>query len=265
MTEEENKRQAALQTWLKETASAKIKAAVEDASLLFIERDAGDDEQLGSLDHTAADYDPIIDVGTGSRFLSQEIKHAAAMFRISEKRLKVLLNASLRKIWADHPKTIPSEPIGKSYGRSFLVSRHGVWFRQAVAGLDTLYVWRRIAKTRIDPEALSYDTTPQENWRHCYLITGENGRVFVDIDEEHLGGKANRAINRLMRHGVHIVESKQARQELPKFLRHRPSKRIIRAPRTGWFECRGHSVFVLPDAVLGADKVARPRQDADHS
>ena len=42
MTEEENKRQAALQTWLKETASAKIKAAVEDASLLFIERDAGD-------------------------------------------------------------------------------------------------------------------------------------------------------------------------------------------------------------------------------
>jgi hypothetical protein len=73
--EEENERQAALQKWLTEAAGAKIKAALEDASLPFIERDAGDDEQLGPLDHLMADYDPIIDVGTGSRFLSEEIKH----------------------------------------------------------------------------------------------------------------------------------------------------------------------------------------------
>jgi putative DNA primase/helicase len=174
------------------------------------------------------------------------------MFRILEKRLKDILNTRLREIWADHPKKIPSEPSGTLYGRNFLVNRHGVWFRQAVAGLGDLNVWRRIAKTRIDPEALSFDTTPARNCQHRYLVTGETGQFPVDIAAEHLGRDANRAINTLMRRGVHIVESRPARQQLAQFLRNRPRKCIIRAPRTGWFECRRRWVFVLPDEVLGA-------------
>src|SRR5262249_54408757 len=68
--------------------------------------------------------------------------------------------------------------------------------------------------------------------------------------------KADRAINTLVSHGVHIVESQQARQHLARFLRYRPRERIIRAPQTGWFEWRGHRVFVLPDKVLGgSDKM----------
>jgi uncharacterized protein (DUF927 family) len=113
-------------------------------------------------------------------------------------------------------------------------------------------VWRRIAKTCVEPEALSYDTTPQRNWQHRYLVTGETGRFPIVIAAEHLGKDASRAINMLRRHGVHIVESRRAREHLAQFLRYRPSKRIIRAPRTGWFKWRGQWAFVLPDEVLGA-------------
>jgi uncharacterized protein (DUF927 family) len=127
-------------------------------------------------------------------------------------------------------------------------------------------VWRRIAKTCVEPEALSYDTTPQRNWQHRYFITGETGQFTVDIAAEHLGKDANRAINTLMRRGVHIVESRRARQHLAQFLRYRQRKRIIRAPRTGWFEWRGHWVFVLPDEVLGAtDKMHIALDDTTRS
>ena len=33
----------------------------------------------------------------------------------------------------------------------------------------------RIARTKIDPVALSRDTSRQRNWRHHYLITDETG------------------------------------------------------------------------------------------
>jgi uncharacterized protein (DUF927 family) len=125
--------------------------------------------------------------------------------------------------------------------------------------LEDLYVWRRIAKTRIDPEALSYDTSPQRNWQHRFLVTGEIGQSPVDIDAEYLGETAKRAINMLVRRGVHIVESLRARQHLAKFLRFRPRGRIVRAPRIGWFQwprAYGPWVFVLAHEVLGAtDKV----------
>jgi uncharacterized protein (DUF927 family) len=138
--------------------------------------------------------------------------------------------------------------VGKHYGRTpYLTNRLGVWVRLDVGGLDDLPVWRRIAKTCVEPEALTYDTTPQRNLQHRYLVIGETGQLLVDIPAEHLGKKADRAINTLIRH---IVESPQARQHLAQFLRCRPSKHIIRAPCTGWFEWHGHRVFVLPDKVL---------------
>ena len=155
--------------------------------------------------------------------------------------------------YKEQGKKIPSEPTGNRHGRTpYLTNRHGVWVGLDIGGLDDIPVWRRIAKTCVEPEALSYDTTRRRNLQHRYLVTGETGQLSVDIPAEHLGKKADRAINTLVRHGVHIVELQQARQHLAQFLRYRPRKRIIRAPHTGWFEWRGHCVFVLPDEVLGA-------------
>jgi uncharacterized protein (DUF927 family) len=246
---DETEHKTALLKWADEIADAVIAAVLDDIALHFIEGDADDGEH--SIDLTG-DYDPIIDVQTGAR-LSETIRHAAEPLRTSEKILRRSYVSALKQKWANHRKEIPSEPSGTLYARSYLVNRHGVWSRLTIAGLGDLNVWRRIAKTRIDPEALCYDTTLTRNWQHRYLVSGETGRFPVDIAAEHLGKDANRAINTLMRRGVHIIESKQARQELAQFLRYRPRKRIIRAPRTGWFDCRRHQwVFVLPDGVLGA-------------
>jgi hypothetical protein len=256
---EESKHKATLLKWAVEIADDVIAAALDDVALHFLESDSGDDEQFGSLD-LMGDYDPIIDAKTGSR-LSEIIKQAAETFRTktfrtSEKMLRRLYLNALKDRWEKHKeqnKKIPSEPVGKFYGRSpYMTNRHGVWVRLNTGGLDDLNVWRRIVKTCVEPEALSYDTTPQRNWRHRYFLTGETGQETVDIPVEHLGKDAARAINTLMRRGAHIVESRRARQHLAQFLRYRPRKRIIRAPRTGWFEWRGHWVFVLPDEVLGA-------------
>jgi uncharacterized protein (DUF927 family) len=256
---EETERQTAMLKWADEIAEAVIEALVADIALPFIEGDSDDGEQSDALD-LIGDYDPIVDPKTGSR-LSEAIKQATQTFRTrtfrpSEEMLRKLYRRALKAKWEEHKaqnKKIPSEPAGKRYGRSpYLTNRHGVWVGLNTGGLDDLPVWRRIAKTCVEPEALSYDTTRRRNYQYRYLITGEIGQFPVDIPAEHLGKKADRAINTLVGHGVHVVESKQARQHLAQFLRYRPSKRIIRAPHTGWFEWRGHCVFVLPDEVLGA-------------
>src|SRR5262245_35484390 len=66
-------------------------------------------------------------------------------------------------------------------------------------------------------------------------------------------GAANTAIKKLMREGgIKVVESPEARRHLAKFLQRWPSKRIVRARRTGWFEHRGRRMFVLPNEMLGA-------------
>src|SRR6516162_594351 len=250
-TQQETKHKAALLKWANEIADVVIAAVLDDVALRFIESKADDDGQLSTTDLTG-DYDPIVDVKTGSR-LSDAIKQAAESLRTPEKMLRRVYTSVLKQKWADHPKKISSEPKGNPYGRSYLVNRHGVWVQQqAVIGLDGFCVWRRITETCVEPEALSYDTTPQRNWQHHYLITGETGQSSVPIPAEHLGKDANRAINTLIRRGVHIVESRHARQQLAQFLRYRPRNRIIRAPRTGWFEWRKQVVFVLPDKVLGA-------------
>ena len=104
----------------------------------------------------------------------------------------------------------------------------------------------------IDPVALSRDISPQRNWRHRYLITDETGEFPVEIGNEHFGKKADPAISILMRHGVHVVETDEARQHLATFLRFKPRGRVIRAPRVGWFEAKkGCWVFVLPTETLG--------------
>ena len=103
----------------------------------------------------------------------------------------------------------------------------------------------------IDPVALSHDTSRQRNWRHRYLITDETGQLPVEIGNEHLAKKADHAIRTLMRHGAHVVETKDARQHLATFLRYKPRGRIIRVPRTGWYEVKRHWVFVLPTETLG--------------
>jgi hypothetical protein len=255
---EETELKAKLSEWADNLAEKVIEVVKEDSALPFLEGDNDDDEQLGPFDLTG-EYDPIVEAASGSR-LSDSIKQAVEKFRKfrqSEQALRRLYVIALKRKWKEQPQQTHKELNGATYGRSYMASRHGVWVRIGVAGLEEPHIWRRIAKTRIDLEAMSYDTTPQCNWQHRYLITGETGQFFVDIDAEHTGKDANPAIKILMRRGVHVVESREARKHIAKFLQRRPRKRIVRAPRTGWFEWpRGSWVFVLPDEVLGAtDKV----------
>jgi uncharacterized protein (DUF927 family) len=244
----ETERDTELFKWANNLAERVIEVVKEDSALPFLEGDNDDDEQLGSFDLTG-EYDT-----SGSR-LSDSIKQAAEKFRKfgqSEKSLRRLYVIALKRKWNEQPQQTHKELNGTPYGRSYMATRHGVWARIGIAGLEEPHIWRRIAKTRTDLEALSYDTTPQLNWQYRYRITGEAGQFFVDIDAEHTGKDANAAIKILMRHGVSVVESREARKHLAKFLQRRPRKRIIRAPHTGWFEWRGHWVFVLPHEVLGA-------------
>ena len=222
----------------------------EDTALHFL--DDVDDEEASALD-LRGDYDPIIDQKTGAR-LSDAIAGFAEEIKRPEKELRRLYLNTLKEKWRAQNRATPTEPAGKQYGRNYLVNSHGVWTRLDAGDgdLGDPYVWRRIARTRIDPQALSYDRSPQQNWRHHYLVTGETGELSVSIGNEKLGRDAGSAISMLMRRGVHVVESKEARQHLAIFLRFKPRARVIRAPSVGWFEVKkGSWVFVLPTETLG--------------
>jgi uncharacterized protein (DUF927 family) len=226
-----------------------IKAALEDSALRFLDRDLDADE---SVDFDGA-YDPIVTERTGQR-LSEAIDEAAERFHETPNAMRALYLRALKEKWKRERRRI-TDPTGQRYG-AYLVSRHGVWTKQYVGGGEGHsgpYVWRRIARTRIEPVALSRDTSSQRNWRTRFLITDETGEFAVDIGSEHLTKKAERAIVILIKHGARVVESDDARQHLAIFLRYRPKDRIIRAPATGWFAPRKHKpwVFVLPTETLG--------------
>jgi hypothetical protein len=163
---------------------------------------------------------------------------------------KRLYLKALRTKWKKQKKEIRTDPAGKKFYGSYMTTKHGVWTKLNAGG-PGLFVWRRICRTRIDPEARSRDISPEKNWRQHYLITDETGQFPVEIGDEHLAKKADRAITILIRRGVHVVETAEARQHLAIFLRYRPRARIIRMPRTGWHEIRNRWVFVLPDETLG--------------
>jgi hypothetical protein len=245
---DENERKERLAKWRNEQASTVLKIVREDAGLRFLDSDSVDDEEDAALD-LHGEYDPVVNSKTGAH-LSDAIAEFAEEIKIPERRLRQLYMNTLKEKFDAQKIPLPTDPVGKLYGK-YLVNRHGIWTRQN-AGAAGLFVWRRIARTRIDHQALSYDTSSQQNWRHHYLITGEIGERPVSIGNEKLGEKANPAIHILMRCGVHVVESKEARAHLAKFLRYKPRARILRAPQVGWFEPRkGHWVFVLPNETLG--------------
>ena len=247
IADEETKIKAVMLKWADEIASKVIRAALEDAAIRFL--DDVDDEELGSLDLKGREYDPIINEKTGAR-LSDAIEEFAEKLQQPEKVLRRLYASALNKKWEEQKKEIPTDSAGNHYG-AYMVNRHGVWTELNAGGSD-LYVWRRIARTRIDPVALSRDMSPQRNWRHRYLITDETGQFSVEIGNEQFGKKADRAISTLMRRGVHVVETDDARQDLATFLRYKPLGRDIRASRVGWFEVKkGSWVFVLPTETLG--------------
>jgi len=252
IADEETKRKEEMLKWADDIAGKVIAAAREDAGLPFL--DNIDDEALGSLDLNGQEYDPIVDEKTGAR-LSDAIEEFAEKLQEKieepEKVVRRLYMGALKAKWKEPKKEIRTDPTGKHYGKNYLVNRHGVWTRLNVGGAD-LYVWRRIVRTRIDPEALSRDASPQRNWRHRYRITDETGQFPVEIGNEHLAKKADHAIRTLMRRGVHVVESREARQHLATFLCYKPRDRIIRVPRTGWYEVKKDRwVFVLPTETLG--------------
>jgi hypothetical protein len=226
---------ARLLKWRDELAEQVLRAVGEDAALHFL--DDVDDEEAASFD-LKGEFNPIVDKKTGAR-LSDAIAEFAEETKRSEKELRRLYESTLRAKWKVEKEkhTAPTEPTGESYGKNYLVNKHGVWTRLDAGGPD-LFVWRRIVRTQIDHVALSRDTTAQRNWRHHYLITDETGEFQVSIGNEKLGKDATSAISFLIKHGIHVVESKEARQHFAIFLRYKPRARIIRAPRVGWFEPR---------------------------
>jgi putative DNA primase/helicase len=245
----ETKLKRDLLAWADDIADAVIAAALEDAGLQ-LSGDELDAEELAARDFSGDDYDPIIDPAAATR-LSEAIREAADKFRQLEKVLRRLYTSALKRKWREQNKQIPDAPAGALYGVNYMTTRHGVWCKAYVAG-SGLYVWRRICRTQIDPHALSRDTTRERNWRHVYTVTDETGQFAVEIKAALLAKEAARAISILMNRGVHVVETKQARQHLANFLRYKPKRRILRAPATGWFESsRGRWVFVLPDQTLG--------------
>jgi uncharacterized protein (DUF927 family) len=247
IADEETKLKDEMFKWADDIASKVIAAALEDAGLRFL--DDADDEELSSLDLKDQQYDPILDEKTGAR-LSEAIEEFAEKLKQSGKVLRRVYASTLKAKWKQQKKEIPTGPAGTHYG-AFMVNRHGVWTKLGAGG-SGLYVWRRIARTRIDPVALSRDTSPQRNWRHRYLVTDETGQFSVEIGNEHLAKRADHAIRTLMRRGAHIVETNDARRHFAAFLRYRPRDRIVRAPRVGWFETKkGSWVFVLPTETLG--------------
>lgn len=234
--------------WADGIADKVIKAAREDVALRFLDRDLDDDERSMDL---GGEYDPIVVERTGQR-LSEAIDEAAEKFHRPAKMMRQLFRSALKRKWKREGHRI-TDPTGKRFG-AYMVSRHGVWTKQFASGGEGHsgpYVWRRIAKTRIEPVALSRDTTARRNWRTRFSITDETGQFEVDIGSEQLTKKAEPAIVILIRHGVRVVESADARQHLAIFLRYRPKDRIIRAP-TGWFAPKKNKwVFVLPSETLG--------------
>lgn len=245
---DETKLKREMLAWADVIADKVIKAAREDVAVLFFDRDLDDDERSMDL---GGDYNPIVLDRTGQR-LSEAIEEAAEKFHKKPEVMRRLYQSALKKKWKRERYRI-TDPTGQRYG-AYMVGRHGVWTKQFVGSGEHYgpYVWRRIAKTRIEPVALSRDTSSQRNWRTRFLITDETGEFPVDVGHEHLTKTAERAFVILIRRGVRVVESTDARQHLAIFLRYRPQARIIRASATGWFSPRKNKwVFVLPTETLG--------------
>ena len=74
IADEETELKKEMFRWADNIASKVIRAALEDAGLPFL--DDLNDEELGSLDLTGQEYDPIIDEKTGAR-LSDAIEEFA--------------------------------------------------------------------------------------------------------------------------------------------------------------------------------------------
>jgi putative DNA primase/helicase len=236
----------AVTKWVEATVAKVIAVIRAEAAVRYHDID---DEEHGALD-LKGEYDPIVNKETGAR-LSDEIAEKAVEFKMPEKRLHDLYVSALKKQWEQEPP-LSSELDGERVGKKFMVNGGGVWMQLEAEDIDTLYVWRRICRTEIKPIALSHDTTPQFNWRAQYRVNNEIGQFEVEVGLEQLGKHANSGINKLMRHGVRVVESKEARAALATYLRIKPKDRVIRAPRVGWFATpSGKWVFVLPDETLG--------------
>jgi hypothetical protein len=136
--------------WADAIADKVIKAAQEDAALRFFDRDLDADERAVDL---GAEFDPIVAEQTGQR-LSEAIDEAAERFHRTSKAMRYLYLRALKKKWKHERRRI-TDPIGLRYG-AYMVSRHGVWTKQYASGGEGHsgpYVWRRIAKTRIEPLA----------------------------------------------------------------------------------------------------------------
>jgi hypothetical protein len=233
--------------WVDAITDKVLAAANANAALLY--QDELTDQQLQTLDYVGKTFDPVVDEATGQR-LSDAIKALAAHVRRGPEQIRKLCTDKLTEKHDRQDKVEPArEPVGDRYG-AYLVNRFGVWAQQR-ASIAEIFAWKRITHTRIDPIALSHDHR-NHNWRHRYRLTDETGQKGLEIANEHLAQKANRAISVLLRDGVHVVQGNEARLHLAKFLNYKPDHRVIRVPKTGWFEAKGsHWIFVLPSETLG--------------
>lgn len=185
LADKETKLKKALQEWADETVNKVIEAVRADVALRFHERDADYEEELD----LKGEFDPIVVEKTGQR-LSELIEEFAEQHQLAARMVKRVYTSKLKEKWEEcKDQHVPNQIEGQQYGKNFVSNRHGVWTKQFF--LVDGYVLRRITRTRIDHVALSYDTTPQHNWRHRYQVTNELGEFDVEIGSELLGGKPN--------------------------------------------------------------------------
>ena len=179
-----------------------------------------------------------------------------------ERMVKRDLKASFKKDprYSKHVREdVPGSDV-KKYSRWGRTTSKGTFVKASNyendGGLDALFTggWRRVAKDRIDPEALSYRfgyprKSEQQSWRHHYLITERSGKQSrFELPREKLVGLS--AIGLLMKAGVRVIAHPDAHKALVRFLGFHPKREILRMPHVGWAEVGSHWIFVRPDEVL---------------
>jgi hypothetical protein len=179
--------------------------------------------------------------------------------RILINRVAAALEDLLREQYQPDIKTEIPGKDRKAYGKHFKVSSEGVYCNAVgeEESHDNLMTevfedgWVRIAKTRIEPLAWSYQFgAERQAWRNHFEITDRDGhKRTIKIPRENLGAGGS-AIKQLNSLGVRVFIAKDKRTALLRFLRWEPTAKIVRVPHTGWVPDSGQWLFIRPDRTL---------------
>jgi uncharacterized protein (DUF927 family) len=274
---EETVEKLALFKWVDKVAEKILceMSAIAEEILDRMKLDDRDDEEDDFANEQTEREDDLIEKGVADglkdhpNIAGAEIGHPEiAGIKIKGKYTPKVLAKRVRKAVAEKfnsdptfaeriRKDVPGENV-KRYGR-YRVSSLGVFAHsddfERGGDLTAFFNggWKRIAKTRIDPVAWSYEFgSERKTWQQHFTITDKDGHHRpLWIPRERLSDEnGGPAIRLLMKAGVHVVVTKSTKKVLAKFLRRKPIAEIVRVPRTGWCQVGSHHIFVLPGETL---------------